>query len=185
MQYAKQVKNSWKRLNLTRYDLLTIQKNSACTNCFYSLNPPVSSSLLAAKRCHIVSYFPLRSLAFRSESEFNNWKVDHKQSRFASCPITTTNPGCSSLTWMTFEWIFCVPTNPQLLHVALKLWFLLQHLQQISGLHALQLHFVVDVDFVVEANVNQAGSVLTILTGILTCKQTKKVRLQSEAWCDL
>lgn len=58
--------------------------------------------------------------------------------------------------------------------MALKLWFLLQHLQQVSGLHALKLHFVVDVDFVVEANVNQAGSVLTILTGILTCKHKQK-----------
>lgn len=65
-------------------------------------------------------------------------------------------------------------TNPQLLQVVLELWFLLQHLQQVGGLHALQLHFVVDVDFVVEADVNQAGSVLPILTGILTCTETKK-----------
>lgn len=64
-------------------------------------------------------------------------------------------------------------TDPQLLQVALELWLLLQHLQQVGGLHALQLHFVVDVDFVVEADVNQAGSVLPILTGILTCRKTK------------
>lgn len=64
-------------------------------------------------------------------------------------------------------------TDPQLLQVALELWFLLQHLQQVGGLHALQLHFVIDVDFVVEADVNQAGPVLPVLTGILTCRETK------------
>lgn len=81
-----------------------------------------------------------------------------------------------------FPQISCVLTNPQLPQVALKLWFFLQHLQQVSRFHALQLHFVVDVDFVVEADVNQAGSVLTILTGILTWRRTKlKVRWWSEA----
>lgn len=69
--------------------------------------------------------------------------------------------------------ILCVLTNPQLLQVPLKLWFLLQHLQQVCGLHALQLYFVVDVDFVVEADVNQARSVLPILTGILTYEHKK------------
>lgn len=74
--------------------------------------------------------------------------------------------------------ILCVLTNPQLLQVPLKLWFLLQHLQQVSGFHALQLYFVVDVDFVVEADVNQARPVFTILTGILTYEHKQKM------WCE-
>lgn len=66
--------------------------------------------------------------------------------------------------------------------MAFKLRLLLQQLLQVGGLHALQLHFVVDVDFVVEADVNQAGPVLPLLTGVLTCKRTDtRVRLRSEA----
>lgn len=66
--------------------------------------------------------------------------------------------------------------------MALKLRFLLQQLLQVGGLHALQLHFVIDVDFVVEADVDQAGSVLPLLTGVLTCRRTNtRVRPRSEA----
>lgn len=68
-------------------------------------------------------------------------------------------------------------TDSQLLQVTSKLRFLLQHFQQVSGLHPLQLHLPVDVDFVTEADVHQAGAVLTLLTCVLTCKHTKTLQL--------
>ena len=68
-----------------------------------------------------------------------------------------------------------VLTDSQRLQVPLKLRLLLQDSQHVGGLHALQLHLPVDVDFVVEADVDQTGAVLTLLTRVLTCKDTQSI----------
>lgn len=62
----------------------------------------------------------------------------------------------------------CALTDSQGLQVAFKVGPLLQNPQQVSGLHALQLHLPVDVDLLTEADVHQAGAVFTLLTCILT-----------------
>lgn len=65
-----------------------------------------------------------------------------------------------------------VLTHAQRLQVLSELRLLVQDPQHVGGLHALQLHLPVDVDLVVEADVDEAGAVFTLLTGVLTCRHT-------------
>lgn len=68
-------------------------------------------------------------------------------------------------------------TDSQKPQVPAELGFLLQDPQHVGGLHALQLHLPVDVDFVIEADVDQTGAVLTLLTRVLTCTHTGTWRI--------
>lgn len=63
-------------------------------------------------------------------------------------------------------------TDSEPLQLAPELGSLLQHSEQVRGLHSIQLHPPVDVDLVVEADVHQAGAVLALLTCVLPCKPT-------------
>lgn len=93
----------------------------------------------------------------------HNQPSDQKQSRLACgldlVTLLISGSGSGSVS---------VLTDSELLQAALKLRFLLQDPQKVRGLHALQLHLPVDVDFVIEAHVNQTGAVLPLLTRILT-----------------
>lgn len=88
---------------------------------------------------------------------------NHKQTR-RRCE---SDEGCSLVAG--------VLTDSQLPQAAFKLRFLLQDPQQVGGLHVLQLHLPVDVDFVTEAHVNQTGAVLSLLTCVLTCQDTRNI----------
>lgn len=88
---------------------------------------------------------------------------NHKQTR-RRCE---SDEGCSLVAG--------VLTDSQLPQAAFKLRFLLQDPQQVGGLHVLQLHLPVDVDFVTEAHVNQTGAVLSLLTCVLTCEDTRNI----------
>ena len=77
--------------------------------------------------------------------------------------------------WCRMLSLVGVLTDSQLPQAALKLWFLLQDPQQVRGLHVLQLHLPVDIDFVTEAHVNQTGAVLPLLTCVLTCQDTRNI----------
>lgn len=61
-------------------------------------------------------------------------------------------------------------TDSQCLEVTLELGFLVQHPEEISGLHSFQFHFPINVHFVTEAYIHQAWAVFTVLACILTCK---------------
>lgn len=75
------------------------------------------------------------------------------------------------------RWAADVLTDSQHLQVAFKAGLFLQHSQQVGGFHALQLHLPVDVDFVVEADIDEAGPVFALLTCVLTCNQRKPENL--------
>lgn len=59
-------------------------------------------------------------------------------------------------------------TDSERLDLVFKTWLFLQEPQQVGGLHPLQLHLPVDVDFMVEAHVDEAGAVFTLLACVLT-----------------
>lgn len=75
------------------------------------------------------------------------------------------------------RWAADILTDSQHLQVAFKAGLFLQHSQQVGGFHALQLHLPVDVDFVVEADIDEAGPVFALLTCVLTCNQRKPENL--------
>lgn len=58
-------------------------------------------------------------------------------------------------------------THTQLLQEAVVLRLSLQQLQQISGLHPLQLHIPVHIDLLIESDVYQAGAVAALFASIL------------------
>lgn len=58
-------------------------------------------------------------------------------------------------------------THTQLLQQAMVLRLSLQELQQISGLHPLQLHIPVHIDLLIESDIYQAGTVATLFASIL------------------
>lgn len=115
--------------------------------------------------------------------------VSIHQSRLLTCPIQATNradvrveltPRLVFLT--TPPRVVGAPTDSELLHEPPELGFLLQEPQQVGGLHALQLHLPVDVDFVVEADVHQTGAVPSLLTRILTCTSNISIRQHGGVW---
>lgn len=140
------------------------------------LNLRACLSLLAVKICHVeIDSCRPSSLIFWSGSwvlqqsnttQFYKLSVNihnHKQTR-RRCE---SDEGCSL--------VVGVLTDSQLPQAAFKLRFLLQDPQQVGGLHVLQLHLPVDVDFVTEAHVNQTGAVLSLLTCVLTCEDTRNI----------
>lgn len=68
--------------------------------------------------------------------------------------------GCRPLALVTL-------THTQLLQQAVVLRLRLQQLQQVSGLHSLQLHLPVHVDLLIESDVHQAGAVATLSARVL------------------
>lgn len=125
---------------------LVSSKNLSCGDRFRFLSSLLISILV-------------RVLNFKTDKLSVN-RHNHKQTR-RQC---ASEEGCSR--------VVGVLTDSQLPQAALKLRFLLQDPQQVRGLHVLQLHLPVDVDFVTEAHVNQTGAVLTLLTCVLTCEHT-------------
>lgn len=74
-----------------------------------------------------------------------------------------------------------VGIGAQLLQQAAELWLRLQQLQQVGGLHPLQLHLPVHVDLLVEGDVHQAGAVAAPFAGVEACTESPDVLIHLEA----
>lgn len=77
--------------------------------------------------------------------------------------------GCGSPPWAPGRLrpaAFLGLTHAQLLQQAPELWLSLQQLEQIGGLHPLQLHLPVHIDLLVERHVHEAGAVAALFAGI-------------------